>query len=79
MTPPRSVRITGWGSYAPERILTNADLERMVDTSDEWIRTRTGHPGAPRRRTARDHRHAGRHRRQARHRSGRPRSPTTST
>jgi 3-oxoacyl-[acyl-carrier-protein] synthase III len=41
-SPPRSVRITGWGSYVPERVLTNADLERMVDTSDEWIRTRTG-------------------------------------
>ena len=39
---PRSVRITGWGSYVPERVLTNADLERIVDTSDEWIRTRTG-------------------------------------
>ncbi len=35
-------RITGWGKHLPERILTNADLERMVDTSDEWIRTRTG-------------------------------------
>jgi 3-oxoacyl-[acyl-carrier-protein] synthase III len=34
--------ITGWGMYVPERILTNADLEKMVDTSDEWIRTRTG-------------------------------------
>ena len=40
--PPRSVRISGWGSYVPERVLTNADLERIVDTSDEWIRTRTG-------------------------------------
>ena len=40
--PPRSVRITGWGCYAPERVLTNADLERLVDTSDEWIQTRTG-------------------------------------
>jgi 3-oxoacyl-[acyl-carrier-protein] synthase-3 len=39
---PRSVRITGWGAYAPERILSNADLEQLVDTSDEWIRTRTG-------------------------------------
>jgi 3-oxoacyl-[acyl-carrier-protein] synthase-3 len=39
---PRSVRITGWGMYAPERRLTNADLERVVDTSDEWIVTRTG-------------------------------------
>ena len=34
--------ITGWGMYVPERVLTNADLEKMVDTSDEWIRTRTG-------------------------------------
>ncbi|HET7472123.1 MAG TPA: beta-ketoacyl-ACP synthase III [Candidatus Limnocylindrales bacterium] len=34
--------VTGWGSYAPAQVLTNADLERMVDTSDEWIRTRTG-------------------------------------
>ncbi len=33
--PPSSVRITGWGSYVPERILSNTDLERMVDTSDE--------------------------------------------
>ena len=39
---PRSVRITGWGMYAPERVLTNADLERVVDTSDEWIVSRTG-------------------------------------
>ncbi len=35
-------RITGWGKYVPERVLTNQDLEKMVDTSDEWIRTRTG-------------------------------------
>jgi 3-oxoacyl-[acyl-carrier-protein] synthase-3 len=34
--------ITGWGMAVPERVLTNADLERMVNTSDEWIRTRTG-------------------------------------
>jgi 3-oxoacyl-[acyl-carrier-protein] synthase III len=39
---PRSVRLTGWGRYAPAQVLTNADLERMVDTSDEWIVTRTG-------------------------------------
>ena len=30
------------GEYLPEKILTNADLEKMVDTSDEWITTRTG-------------------------------------
>ena len=35
-------RITGWGKYLPERVLTNFDLEKMVDTTDEWIRTRTG-------------------------------------
>jgi 3-oxoacyl-[acyl-carrier-protein] synthase-3 len=35
-------RIAGTGSYLPEKILTNADLERLVDTSDEWIRSRTG-------------------------------------
>ena len=39
---PRSVRITGWGMYAPEQRLTNADLERLVDTSDGWIVSRTG-------------------------------------
>jgi 3-oxoacyl-[acyl-carrier-protein] synthase-3 len=38
----RSVSITGTGSYVPEKILSNADLERMVETSDEWILTRTG-------------------------------------
>ena len=35
-------RIIGTGRYLPERVLTNADLEKMVDTTDEWIRTRTG-------------------------------------
>jgi 3-oxoacyl-[acyl-carrier-protein] synthase-3 len=35
-------RIAGTGSYVPARVLTNADLERMVATSDEWIRERTG-------------------------------------
>ncbi|MCX7704645.1 MAG: ketoacyl-ACP synthase III [bacterium] len=34
--------IIGIGSYVPDRVLTNADLEKMVDTSDEWIVTRTG-------------------------------------
>lgn len=38
----RSCSITGAGSYVPEKILTNADLERTVETSDEWITTRTG-------------------------------------
>ncbi|MCZ6803894.1 MAG: ketoacyl-ACP synthase III [Proteobacteria bacterium] len=35
-------KITGTGSYLPERVLTNSDLELIVDTTDEWIRTRTG-------------------------------------
>ena len=34
--------IAGWGMYVPDRIMTNDDLSLMVDTSDEWIRTRTG-------------------------------------
>ena len=34
--------ITGWGAYVPERVMTNADFEKIVDTSDEWIVTRTG-------------------------------------
>ena len=35
-------RIIGTGKYLPERVLTNFDLEKMVETSDEWIRSRTG-------------------------------------
>ena len=35
-------RITGTGSYLPERIMTNADLEKVVDTTDQWIQERTG-------------------------------------
>ncbi|MFL5679389.1 MAG: beta-ketoacyl-ACP synthase III [Chloroflexota bacterium] len=42
MTAPRSAHVTGWGRYAPSQVLTNKDLERMVDTSDEWIVSRTG-------------------------------------
>ncbi|MBD1371408.1 ketoacyl-ACP synthase III [Hazenella sp. IB182357] len=38
----RAVGILGTGSYLPEKILTNQDLEKMVDTSDEWIVSRTG-------------------------------------
>ncbi len=48
-------RITGTGSYLPEKVLTNADLEKMVDTSDEWITDRTGvrqrHIAAPKQAT----------------------------
>jgi 3-oxoacyl-[acyl-carrier-protein] synthase-3 len=42
VTQPRDVGILGTGSYVPERVLSNADLEKMVDTSDEWIFARTG-------------------------------------
>ncbi len=45
-------QIAGTGSHLPERILTNHDLERMMDTTDEWIRERTG---IERRRIAADH------------------------
>src|SRR5216117_264798 len=38
----RTVTIIGTGSYVPEKVLTNAYLSRMVDTSDDWIITRTG-------------------------------------
>ncbi len=44
-------RITGWGAYVPEKIITNHDLEEMVDTSHDWIVQRTGihqrHVAAP--------------------------------
>jgi 3-oxoacyl-[acyl-carrier-protein] synthase-3 len=52
--PRLRARISSLGRYVPERVVTNADLERFVDTSDEWIRTRTGieqrhmaEPGTP--------------------------------
>ncbi len=38
----RNVGIVGTGSYVPEKVVTNFDLEKMVETSDEWIKTRTG-------------------------------------
>jgi len=34
--------VVGWGMYAPSRVVTNDELARQMDTSDEWIRTRTG-------------------------------------
>lgn len=42
MKPARRVKILGTGSYAPERVLTNDDLSRMVDTNDQWITERSG-------------------------------------
>jgi len=42
MSKKTNSKITGTGSFAPSKILTNYDLEKMVDTSDEWIITRTG-------------------------------------
>ena len=38
----RYANIIGWGKYVPSRVVTNADLEKTLDTSDEWIFTRTG-------------------------------------
>jgi 3-oxoacyl-[acyl-carrier-protein] synthase-3 len=35
-------RIAGTGSYLPEKVVSNFDLEKTMDTTDEWIRTRTG-------------------------------------
>jgi 3-oxoacyl-[acyl-carrier-protein] synthase-3 len=40
--PKRTVSIIGTGSYVPERVMTNAELEKLVETSDEWITSRTG-------------------------------------
>ncbi len=42
MNQSMSVGMTGLGMYVPKKVLTNEDLEKMVDTSDEWITTRTG-------------------------------------
>ena len=42
MPTSSAIHITGTGSYVPAKVLTNHDLEKMVDTSDEWITTRTG-------------------------------------
>lgn len=42
MTKPKSVIISGTGSYVPEKVLTNFDISKFVDTSDEWIYTRSG-------------------------------------
>ena len=50
----RTCSVTGVGAYVPRRILTNADLEKLVDTTDEWITTRTG---IKERRIAADHEH----------------------
>jgi 3-oxoacyl-[acyl-carrier-protein] synthase-3 len=54
LTTPTRAAITALGRYVPERVMTNDDLARLVDTNDEWIRTRTGirrrhvvEPGTP--------------------------------
>jgi hypothetical protein len=39
---PRAADTSGWGRYAPSRVLTNEKLSRMVDTSEEWVWQRTG-------------------------------------
>src|SRR5215213_9685768 len=41
-TTMRHAAITGWGMAIPDRVLTNADLERLVETTDDWIVSRTG-------------------------------------
>jgi len=38
----RYAHVTGWGVEVPEKVMTNFDIEKLVDTNDEWIRTRTG-------------------------------------
>ncbi len=48
----RYARITGWGKYVPDKVLTNDDLAEMVDTNDEWI---TAHTGIKRRHIRSDH------------------------
>lgn len=40
--PDRYAVITGWGKYVPDRVMTNRDFAQIVDTTDEWITTRTG-------------------------------------
>ncbi len=40
--PTQSVIITGTGAYTPDNVVTNDDMAKIVDTSDEWIRTRSG-------------------------------------
>lgn len=42
MNTTLKAKILGTGSYLPERVVTNFDLEKIIDTNDEWIRTRTG-------------------------------------
>ncbi len=39
---PRYAHVVGWGMYVPEKIVTNDDISKLVETSDEWIQTRTG-------------------------------------
>ena len=66
-------RIAGIGSYLPEKVVTNKDLEKMMDTSDEWIRERTGSSGATSQPTTRRP-HDGAGSRKTRH-GGRRRGP----
>jgi 3-oxoacyl-[acyl-carrier-protein] synthase III len=42
MSRPIAAKITGLATYVPPRVMTNTDLEKIVDTTDEWVRTRTG-------------------------------------
>jgi 3-oxoacyl-[acyl-carrier-protein] synthase-3 len=42
IAPPKYAHVVGWGMQVPARVMTNAELEAVVETTDEWIRTRTG-------------------------------------
>ena len=42
MVERRYAQIVGWGFHVPDKVITNKDLEQIVDTNDEWIRSRTG-------------------------------------
>ena len=74
--PTRGIRITGWGTALPDKVVTNADLEARLDTTDEWIRERTGIQRAAHRR---HHRRARRRGRPGGPRPGRASTRPTST
>lgn len=40
--PIHNAKFTSFGSYVPKKVITNFDFEKIVDTTDEWIRARTG-------------------------------------
>ena len=50
MSELTATKILGFGGYQPDKVVTNDDLAKLVDTNDEWIRSRVGHPVAADRR-----------------------------